>query len=172
MLNNNCWEVACQYSKVPSTWVAINAFLIFVELGLRAKHDTGEWSIFLKTYWTFPFIYWKSTFGTWHHSDCSITTSQSHEHVLCEVLCRVNLRLGISSELCSKMVLQLYRIRDWSQISSLFTSVCLSSYVGRKVLLLHFRYYWCFLYLIKAFIQRNNLILIAISMIWYLSYTF
>lgn len=56
LLNNNCCDVACQYSKVPSTWVAIIAFLILVEFGFKAKHDTGEWSIFLNTYWTFPFL--------------------------------------------------------------------------------------------------------------------
>ena len=62
MLDDKCtffekrsWlEVACQYSKVPSECVAINACLKLVVLGLLDNPVTGEWSPPFSTNCTLP----------------------------------------------------------------------------------------------------------------------
>ena len=46
-------EVACQYSRVPSECVAMNALRKFYLLGLLAKPVTGELSDPIRTYCTF-----------------------------------------------------------------------------------------------------------------------
>ena len=40
--NSNCLDVACQYYKVPSVWVAITACLICLSSGFLANPLTGE----------------------------------------------------------------------------------------------------------------------------------
>lgn len=46
-------EVACQYSSVPSEWVAMQACLKLSLFGLKARPVTGELSFPLSTYCTF-----------------------------------------------------------------------------------------------------------------------
>lgn len=49
--------MACQYSRVPSTCVAIREFFMFAELGFKDRHETGEWSVLLRTYWMSPKVF-------------------------------------------------------------------------------------------------------------------